>query len=100
MSESRSDPDLGTDLGAVHQRLYVPLSPPAAFELFTDGIQEWWPLEEGHSYGGDRAKEIHLEPRVGGRLFERVVGGVEFQVGEVTVGVRADSCVFRLVGRV
>jgi len=94
MSESRSDPDLGTDLGAVHQRLYVPLSPPAAFELFTDGIQEWWPLEEGHSYGGDRAKEIHLEPRVGGRFFERFVDGDEFQVGAVTVCEPPDRIVF------
>jgi len=30
-----------------------------------------WPLEQGYSYGGDRCKEIFLEPRVGGRFFER-----------------------------
>ena len=44
-----------------------------AFALFTEGINEWWPLEEGYSFGGDRAREVHLEPWVGGRLFERWV---------------------------
>lgn len=82
MGEQGSSPD--TQDVAVHQAVHVPLPPPEAFRLFTEGIGEWWPLEEGYSYGGDQAKEIHLEPRVGGRFFERFVDGDELQVGRVT----------------
>jgi uncharacterized protein YndB with AHSA1/START domain len=35
------------------------------------------------SYGGERAREIFLEPHVGGRFFERFVDGDELQVGSV-----------------
>jgi uncharacterized protein YndB with AHSA1/START domain len=70
---------------AVRQAVHVPLSPTEAFALFTDGIGEWWPLEEGYSYGGDRAKDIYLEPRVDGRFFERFIDGDELQVGRVTL---------------
>lgn len=83
MGEQGSSPD--TQDAAVRQAVRIPLSPPEAFTLFTEGIGEWWPLEEGYSYGGDRAKEIHLEPRVGGRFFERFVDGDELQVGRVTL---------------
>jgi uncharacterized protein YndB with AHSA1/START domain len=44
---------------------------------------EWWPLDLA-SYGGDRASEIFLEPRIGGRFFERFIDGDELQVGTVT----------------
>ena len=54
MGEQGSSPD--TQDVAVHQAVHVPLPPPEAFRLFTEGIGEWWPLEEGYSYGGDRAK--------------------------------------------
>ncbi len=70
---------------AVREAVRVQLSPTEAFRLFTEGIGEWWPLDEGYSYGGDRAKEVHLEPWVGGRFFERFVDGDELQVGRVTL---------------
>jgi uncharacterized protein YndB with AHSA1/START domain len=57
--------------------------PDAAFEVFTTGIDRWWPLHAGFSHGGDRAQSIHLEARIGGRFYERFVDGDEFQVGEV-----------------
>jgi hypothetical protein len=53
-------------------------------ELFTDRIGEWWPLDEGYSFGGDRANEVFLEARVGGRLYERYTDGEEFDIGRVT----------------
>jgi uncharacterized protein YndB with AHSA1/START domain len=74
----------GGSMVAVREEVRVDRSPAEAFRLFTDGIGEWWPLEEGYSFGGDRAKEIHLEARVGGRLYERFVDGDEFEVGRVT----------------
>lgn len=85
MADSGSDPQPDVAAGVAHQGVHVALPPPEAFRLFTDGIQQWWPLEEGYSYGGERAKEIHLESRVGGRFFERFVDGDEFEVGRVTV---------------
>jgi uncharacterized protein YndB with AHSA1/START domain len=54
-----------------------------AFRLWTDGIGEWWPLEEGYAYGGDRTKEIYLEAWPGGRFYERFVDGDTLQVGRV-----------------
>jgi uncharacterized protein YndB with AHSA1/START domain len=61
----------------------VVADPEAAFRLFTDGIDRWWPLHDGFAYGGDRAASIHLEPWVGGRFFERLVDGDEIEVGRV-----------------
>jgi uncharacterized protein YndB with AHSA1/START domain len=65
-----------------------------AFQLFTEGINEWWPLDEGYSFGGDRAREVHLEPRVGGRLYEKWVDGDEFQTGRVIACDRPHRIVF------
>ena len=52
-------------------------SPEDAFDLFTAGIGQWWPLKEGYSFGGDRAPEIVLEAAPGGRFYERFVDGDE-----------------------
>ena len=68
---------------AVREEVRVDRSPEDAFLLFTAGIGEWWPLEEGYSFGGDRASEIFLEATVDGRFYERFVDGDELQVGRV-----------------
>jgi uncharacterized protein YndB with AHSA1/START domain len=94
MADRGSDPSTGVEAGTVRQTVHVALPAPDAFRLFTDGIQQWWPLEEGYSYGMDRSKEIHLEARVGGRFFERFVDGVEFEVGRVTVYEPPERIVF------
>jgi uncharacterized protein YndB with AHSA1/START domain len=94
MEAEGSDHHPGVQAGVAHQRVHVPLSPAEAFRLFTDGIQQWWPLEEGYSYGGERANEVHLEARVGGRFFERFVDGDEFQVGRVMVCEPPDRLLF------
>jgi uncharacterized protein YndB with AHSA1/START domain len=89
------DPDIGPSAAlAVRQSVHVDLPPSEAFRLFTDGIGEWWPLEEGYSYGGDRADSIFLEPVVGGRFFERFVDGDELQVGTVLSCLAPDRIVF------
>jgi uncharacterized protein YndB with AHSA1/START domain len=82
------------EAGVAHLRMDVALPPDEAFRLFTDGIQQWWPLEEGYSYGGDRAGEVHLEAWVGGRFFERFVDGDEFQVGRVVACEPPDRILF------
>jgi uncharacterized protein YndB with AHSA1/START domain len=55
-----------------------------AFKVFTDEIGSWWPLKEGFSFGGDRANEMYLEGKVGGRLYERFTDGEEYVTGTVT----------------
>jgi hypothetical protein len=69
-------------LVAIHESVEVDCSVEEAFAFFTTRMREWWPLDKA-SYGGDRAKDIFLEPHVGGRFFERFFDGDELQVGEV-----------------
>jgi uncharacterized protein YndB with AHSA1/START domain len=61
----------------------VAAPPAAAFDMFTTGIDRWWPRHEGYAYGGDRAAGVTLEPRIGGRFYEQFVDGDELTVGEV-----------------
>jgi uncharacterized protein YndB with AHSA1/START domain len=78
----------------VRESVLVELPLEQAFALFTEGINEWWPLEEGYSFGGDMAREVHLEPWVEGRLYERWVDGEEFQTGRVIECDRPHRIVF------
>ena len=61
----------------------VDCRPDVAFETWTDRIDTWWP--RSHSVTGDAELRIILEPRLGGRIFERTVDGVEHDWGEVTI---------------
>lgn len=67
----------------VTHSITVACGPDEAFALFTEGIDRWWPLKEGFSFGQDRCASIHLDPQVGGRFYERFVDGDEYQVGTV-----------------
>jgi uncharacterized protein YndB with AHSA1/START domain len=79
------DPKATDQALAVRETVHVDLPPEEAFRLFTEGINQWWPLDEGYSYGGDRSRDIFLEPVEGGRFYERFVDGDELQVGTVRV---------------
>jgi len=47
----------------------VKVPPSAAFRLFTEEIDSWW--RTGMRYRiGKRRSVVHLEPKLGGRLFE------------------------------
>jgi uncharacterized protein YndB with AHSA1/START domain len=78
----------------VRESVQVKLPPEAAFRLFTEGINQWWPLQEGYSHGGDRAREIFLEPVEGGRFYERFVDGDELQIGTVKACTPPDRILF------
>jgi uncharacterized protein YndB with AHSA1/START domain len=58
----------------------VPLPADRAFALFTEGYDTWWP---GHHIGSAEMAEAVLEPRMGGRYFERGVDGSECEWGKV-----------------
>jgi uncharacterized protein YndB with AHSA1/START domain len=54
-----------------------------AFAVWTSGIGRWWPAD--HTTTGEPGLEVTLEPRVGGRIFERTPDGREFDWGEILV---------------
>ena len=69
----------------IQKSIHVQRPLDAAFKLFTADIGKWWPLKEGFSFGGERADQIHLECRQGGRFYERFTDGEELQIGTVTI---------------
>jgi len=54
-----------------------------AFDTWTARFSTWWP--HGHTVSGHPAAEVVLEPKVGGRIFERTPDGGEIDWGEITV---------------
>ena len=54
-----------------------------AFTVWTRDIGRWWPAD--HTTSGEAGLTVTLEPRVGGRIFERTADGHEFDWGEVLV---------------
>jgi uncharacterized protein YndB with AHSA1/START domain len=59
----------------------VRCTPARAFALFVSDFERWWPLAQTHT-GAD---PVHcaIEPRVGGRVFERPADGRETPWGTV-----------------
>lgn len=60
----------------------VPGSPAMVFELFTDKMAEWWPLES-HSVGQEDAVGVRVEPGVGGRVIETTRDGAEHEWAQI-----------------
>ncbi|HEX2216583.1 MAG TPA: SRPBCC family protein [Xanthobacteraceae bacterium] len=65
----------------VRRTLTVAAEADKAFKVFTDRMASWWPST--HSIGSAPFKEIILEPRAGGRWFERGTDGAECEWGHV-----------------
>ena len=70
------------DVATVSVLVAVP--PDEAFRVFTEEIDQWW--RRGLRYRIGRGRSVlHLEPGVGGRLFESVGEGDRvFETGRVT----------------
>ena len=62
------------ELEAVRKSVLVRARVEKAFEVFTDGITSWWPLEQ-YSIGGEKAETVVLEGRTGGELYETLADG-------------------------
>jgi uncharacterized protein YndB with AHSA1/START domain len=67
----------------VRKSVRVDAPPQRAFEVFTAGIGRWWPKTH-HIGASDLDKQV-IEPRSGGRWFERGVDGAECEIGRVLV---------------
>jgi uncharacterized protein YndB with AHSA1/START domain len=75
-----------TGVEPIRKSISVKASVERAFETFTDGIAQWWPVDT-HSVGagrdGVRTEEAVFDGRVGGRLYERMSDGQEADWGEI-----------------
>jgi uncharacterized protein YndB with AHSA1/START domain len=71
-----------TVVPAVRQSISVDVPVERAFDVFTRGFASWWPLDS-HHIGQKDATDAIMEPRVGGRWFERAADGTECEWGRV-----------------
>jgi uncharacterized protein YndB with AHSA1/START domain len=69
------------EIAPVTKSIVVKRSPEEAFRVYTEGIATWWPFET-HSPSG-KSETLVIEPREGGRLYERTTDGEELDWGEV-----------------
>jgi uncharacterized protein YndB with AHSA1/START domain len=65
----------------VRKSLVVTADVQRSFKVFTDRIGSWWPRT--HSIGKSQQAEVIIEPRVGGRWYERGQDGSECEWGKV-----------------
>lgn len=81
------------DIGPIVLSIDVAATPAEAFERFTAGFGEWWPVAT-HSLSRTAAARCALEARVGGRVYERAEDGAEHLWGTVTAVVPGESLAF------
>jgi uncharacterized protein YndB with AHSA1/START domain len=77
MSQVPSDP-----ADRARAAIAVDVAPELAFRIFTEEIDQWWRRGLRYRVAGKRRGIIHLEGRVGGRLFESFESGSGTQVVE------------------
>jgi uncharacterized protein YndB with AHSA1/START domain len=68
-------------IAPIRKTVTVAAPPQRVFELFTGHMGAWWP--KGMTIGASPAAEILIEPRAGGRWFERSEDKVETSWGRV-----------------
>lgn len=66
----------------VRKQRRVALGRDRTFELFTESMAIWWPLET-HSCGGADAVDVRFEGRIGGRVVEVTTDGTEHEWADV-----------------
>ena len=67
----------------VRKSVRVGAPPERAFAVFTAGVGRWWP--KSHHIGAADLDAIVIEPKAGGRWYERGVDGTQCEVGKVLV---------------
>lgn len=69
-------------LEPVRKSIIVKKPREETFRMFTAEIASWWPTVP-HSISQERTRDVILEPRVGGMIFEVSEDGEEFPWGEI-----------------
>ena len=67
--------------GSVQKTIVVEASLARAFEVFTAGIDTWWPRT--HHIGKSPMKKCLIEGRAGGRCYSQQADGTDCEWGEV-----------------
>src|SRR5262245_51789144 len=70
------------DPNAVRKTVTVQAPPPVAWRVFTEKMGTWWPLAH-YKIGKAKAVDAVIEPRVGGRWYERGDDGSTCEWGRV-----------------
>jgi uncharacterized protein YndB with AHSA1/START domain len=70
-------------IAPVRKSIVVAAGQARAFEVFTAGVDRWWPRDK--TIGNGRAKTQVIEPRVGGRWYVTAEDGSEAVVGHVRI---------------
>jgi uncharacterized protein YndB with AHSA1/START domain len=76
----------------VRKTIQVNVPKEHAFAVFTNHLNDWWPLRT-HFIGAQPAQTAIIEPHVGGRWFERANDGSECDWGRVLVWEPPDRIV-------
>jgi uncharacterized protein YndB with AHSA1/START domain len=72
----------GTDPNSVSKVMNVQAPPAVAWRVFTEMMGTWWPLS-AYKIGKANALDAIIEPRVGGRWYERGDDGTTCNWGSV-----------------
>lgn len=67
----------------IRKSVHVKAAPPRAFEIFTAGASRWWLKTHTINPTKSPQKDVVIEPRAGGRWFERGEDGSECSWGQV-----------------
>ena len=70
----------------IKKTVTVPLQPDAAFDLFTDKLGDWWPVET-HSISGSSGKlpkNVKVDKRKGGHITETTADGAPARWATIT----------------
>ena len=79
----------------INKVVHVKRTPEDAFRLFVEEMGRWWPSHTGKfTYNAEKADDVILEARVGGRFYERYKDGEEFDIGQVIAVERPQRIVF------
>lgn len=77
---------------SIRETISVPVAVGEAFSAFVDEFDSWWPPE--FTWSGEVLETVKIEPKEGGRCFERGPHAFEIDWGRVLVCERPDRLVF------
>ena len=68
-------------IAPVRKTIHVKASAAHAFEVFTAGLDRWWPKD--HGIGKTPRKAVVMETRLGGHWYELAEDGTQTNVGRI-----------------